>query len=474
MIFRVPMNVSSLVLMFSLVAAVSVTSSLEAQTWRHPVDGRDAISSGSGNVTDYPLGRQIAMNDNGKKIIVWTQANRVYMAQFENGVWVYPRNEQDYISPADIKVLTPPSVAMDNLGNVVIAWPGQVGSFHRIYKSEYRYGSWTHPKNSDDYVSVDLINTKIVDPAKVRISENGDAIIVWVHDGQLTRIFMSERRNNSWNNPKKETDSLDLEGDVRNSFDVAMNDSGHTIVVWGENTVDSSDSFASTKVYKSEYLDGSWKHPSSIDDYFSPMAYEEIYYPQVAMNNSGEAIIIWDQDIENEDYTVFRTKRFGAWQYYEKLSSSVSSDKSIAMNSNGDIVLAWCESDKTLVLLDRRQSIWKYHGNIAPDIPGINAMTPSVAIDDAGNAIVVWSQDVLGAGNQLFKSEYRNNHWVHPKQDDSFSADRGGHVISDPVAAMNNNNQALITWVQGYYNRESGEWEDKVYKSEYGSTAFRR
>ncbi len=96
--------------------------------------------------------------------------------------------------------------------------------------------------------------------------------------------------------------------------------------------------------------------------------------------------------------------------------------------------------------------------NISPD--GQDAAYPQVAMDDNGNAVIVWDQSD-GINSQIFKSEYRNGAWTNPALlTDNISQD--GQSADSPQVAMDNNGNAVIVWQQ-----YDGNGNNQIFKSEY-------
>lgn len=64
-----------------------------------------------------------------------------------------------------------------------------------------------------------------------------------------------------------------------------------------------------TRVYKSEYRNGSWTHPSGLSDNISPNT-ESVEYPHVAVDSYGNTIIVWEQ-YDGVTYRIYKSEYTG-------------------------------------------------------------------------------------------------------------------------------------------------------------------
>ena len=381
-------------------------------SWTNPTDITDTVSIGG----QHAYAPQVAMDNNGNAIIVWYEFDgsnyQIFKSEYRNGSWTNPSNLLDNISPNGQDAYTP-HVAMDNIGNAIIVWRQWGGDTWQIYKSEYRSGSWTHPSSlADDNISIDGYSA--LDPL-VAMDNNGNAIIVWYQsDGVNNQIFKSEYRSDTWTHPSGLTDNISPNGYDATDPHVAMDDNGNAIIVWSQ--YDGTN----TQILKSEYRSGSWTNPSGSSESINPNGTvtdgQPAGSPQVAMDNNGNAIIVWWQS-DGTYFNVYKSEyRSGSW-----VNPSGFSDY-ISPNGHTDY----------------------YH------IP-----RPQVAMDNNGNAIIVWNQ-TDGSTWQIFKSEYRNSSWTNPSGlSDNISPD--GYHAEYPQVAMDDDNNAIIVWVEN----------DQIFKSEY-------
>jgi hypothetical protein len=399
--------------------------SLFEKKWQNPSSLTDNISPDSQDAT-LP---QTAMDNNGNIILVWTQSDgatiQIFKSEYRNGQWHHPANLSDHISFSGQNSRNP-HVAMDNNGNTIVIWEQSEGAASHIFKSEYRNGVWHNPASPSDYIGGGC-------NSQLAMDDNGNAIIIW----ENFEIYKIEYRNGSWDSPSylfvgmndnplgqiiDQMDYLIYGGNLWQP-QVAMDNNGNAIIVWFEATGfgDNPLSPQRSGIFKSEYRNGVWTSPVSVN----PEGQFPGYLPQVAMDNNGNAIIVWEQFDGDTNWKIFKSEyRNGVWTNPANLSD-----------------------------------------NISPD--GQHAWNPQVAMDDNGNAIIAWSQSD-GTNWQIFKSEYRSGAWTNPANlSDNISPD-GQDVCPHQLAgmAMDNKGNALIVWQQF----DGFNWQ--IFKSEYGNGAW--
>jgi hypothetical protein len=419
--------------------------------WTNPAGITDNISPDG----QYASGPQVAMDDNGNAIIVWSQSNgtndQIFKSEYRSGTWTHPTSLTDNISP-DGQDARSPQVAMDNNGNVIVVWQQSDGTKLQIFKSEYRGGVWTHPASLAVNISPD--GQSATGPY-VAMDNNGNAIIVWQqNDGAKDQIYKSEYRGSAWTHPISLADNISPDGQHAVGPRVAMDDNENVIIVWYQ-----SDG-TRIHIFKSEYRGGAWSSPISITNNTS----EDACGPQPSMDNNGNAIIIWQQyDLAHQEISKSEY-RGGVWTnpaYLAELTGYFS----VAMGDNEDAIIAWCQSDGTddqIFKSEYRGGAWTnpvgLTDNISPD--GFNASEVQTDMDNDGSVIIVWSQS-NGTNNQIFKSEYRSGVWIHPTSlaHDNISPNEQNAV--GPRVAMDNNGNAIIVWCQ------SDGTTQQIFKSEY-------
>ena len=427
--------------------AANVAISCADKAWTHPASLGDSISL-DGTVADNP---RIAMSGAGTAIVTWFQSasvhEQVYHGIYTNAAWSLPELFEDNISPAGTSA-TYPAVATDDSGDIIVAWEQSDGTNWQIYKSECRDGTWTHPTGLTDFISVDGYWATDV---QVAMNNQGEAVIVWVQDdGSDDMVFISEYRSGSWTHPSGIFDCISPSGEDCINPRVAMDDNGDVIIVWTQ-----SDG-AVFSVFKSECRGGVWTHPTLLADNITADGLAAGLH-EVAMDNSGNAIITYVQTT-GVIYNVYKCEyRNGAWTFpvdWNDYFSNVGSTCSFAqpaMDDNGNAIIVWTQTDgirDRIFKAEYRSGSWSYPADaedyVTPD--GMTAKDPRVAMDDSGNAVIVWTQ-FSGPDTRILMSEYRKGAWSHPAGLDSAISPLGVQA-SSPQVCLDGNGNALIVWTQ--------------------------
>ncbi len=157
-----------------------------------------------------------------------------------------------------------------------------------------------------------------------------------------------------------------------------------------------------------------WVHPADANDYISFIT-SPVVGAQVVMNSGGDAILVWGQSDTNFGSTinyarVYMSERDGAtgtWTHPADINDYISPD---GLNCGG------------------------------------GSCSPTSAIDDSGNAIVAWSQASLAGTPWFFISERdgATGNWTHPADNtDYFTVAQGNPV---PSVAIGGGGDAILAW----------------------------
>lgn len=421
--------------------------------------------------------------------------------------WVHPSGLDNGISTTE-RTAYSPAVATDDAGNAIVVWQqrNDADNAYEVYRQEYRSGSWR------DAVKVSVDNATYMDAIspKVAMGADGDAVIVWLQRSSMVAghqdhvVYRMDCRDNVWASAAVVSDIANPSGETESA--VAMNASGETVVVWGQKDEGTNN----WRVFKSEYRAAAWSAADNVSPYVAAgnMAFN---YFDVAMDDEGNAIITWNQDspsrrefqmteyrgtawsapvvIDNTGATVLDGTRarvemdnarnavivweqndsFGYSQIYRKeyhggpwfgatalTSASINANNpDVAVNDDGDAVLIWRRVNGPdgydVIKTEYRDGEWDAPVVFHSSTTALDA--PQVAMDAAGDIVITWSEEDHAGGDsgveRIFKSEYRNGVWTHPASIDDYISPSGGTGGADSaVVSMSDSGVAIIAWQQ--------------------------
>lgn len=353
------------------------------------------------------------------------------------------------------------SIPLDEGSNTItIVVTAGDGETTQTYTIAMNRKHWVHPASLSAYVSPDVSPTGdyAIDRLSVDLADHGEVIIGWRQpadsgDPEPTyRAFKREYRNGVWSQVTGTAPSSFLDHSVLDT-DACMDDSGNAIVAWAQS--DGTD----VQMYLGEYRGTAWVRPDSLtDDRINPKNSADVSAPQIAMDHDGNAIVVYAGQGMTEREVFKSEYRSGVWAHSASYVNNVSGNDGpvdtpqVAMDDDGNAVIVWAQADGGLwdvMKAEYRNGAWKkptqLSHNLSPDHS--HAYAPKVAMDADGNAIIVWMQLDSGAKKQIFKSEYRQGLWTNPTSIvNNISPD--GQDAFDPEVDMDDQGNAIIAWTQ--------------------------
>jgi hypothetical protein len=167
---------------------------------------------------------------------------------------------------------------------------------------------------------------------------------------------------------------------------------------------------------------------------------------QVAMDNSGNAIAVWKlyNGVNIKIQSSVWDSLTSTWTPTPDLSAPGQnvSDPQIAMDNSGNAISVWTNNTINTI----QSSVWDSSTSTwtpTPDLstPGQNANTSQIAMDASGNAISVWMGSD-GTNNLIQSSRWNGSSWSTPA-DNLLTTEQ---YASSPQIAMNTSGDAFAVW----------------------------
>jgi hypothetical protein len=279
----------------------------------------------------------------------------------------------------------------------------------------------------------------------VAMDDHGNAVVVWQQYDGCSHLSLYAKRltSGSWG----AVTLLEYGTGDAWSPQVAMDDHGNALVVWTQ-----YDSSSHLNLYAKRFSAGSWGAVTLME-----YGAGGVWGPQVAMDNSGNAVVVWSQ-LDSSSHMSLYARYFssGTWGAVTLLKTEAgdASSPSVAMDDNGNAMAVWKQTENTMngyhdhVYAKRFSSgAWEATISIGYDV---GVFGPQVAMDDNGNAMAVWS-DFYGSaagGQYISANRYSAGAWG-----------KDAHISTEwlsvsPQIVMDNQGNAMVVFEGIDYNTQ--------------------
>jgi hypothetical protein len=281
------------------------------------------------------------------------------------GTWQAPVD----LSPVEAPGGEHPWLAVDARGDAMVTWNRGAGPVQQAFRPAG--GAWQ--------ASVDLTQGNAEgDFSQVAFDKQGDALAMWQGGGGLQSVFMLA--GGTWQPPATVGSEL-----VAGS-DFAIDGRGDAVAVWDSWT----EGFLSHRVVQAAFrpAGGEWQTPVDLSEDLSENWRWEPYEPQVAIDEQGDALVVWSRGYGESGGVMSGFKPSGgAWQAPVELSPPGTSDgdAQVAFDGQGNALAVWDGEDGT-VQSESKPAGGAWQGPVDIGHGG----GPQVAFDERGDALAAW------------------------------------------------------------------------------------
>ncbi len=177
--------------------------------------------------------------------------------------------------------------------------------------------------------------------------------------------------------------------------DITMDASGNAFAVWQQ-----SDG-ALTHNWAKQYIAGAgWGTTQLIEVHYSGEGPDwNAYSPQIAIDSSGNAIAVWHKfDGARNNIWANQYVAGTGWQTPRRIETDNAGDAmypQISMDASGNAIVVWQQSNGTMTFIWANRYVagtgWAAAQLVEANYAG-DATYPQIAVNSSGNAVVVWTQ----------------------------------------------------------------------------------
>jgi|GEM_PF-3848220 len=332
---------------------------------------------------DDGLNPSVAVDQLGNAIAVWQQADRIYARRYyvTTNLW-------------DINIVTIdnasggsdfPQIAMDSNGGAIAVWQQDF----RVYARRYTFssGTWDTAQTLDNGLGVSA------DYPRIAMDSGGNAIVSWKQENTDFDVYINQYTAGvGWSGPVFISAGSD-DIDITESSQIVpfMNPSGSAVLIWK-----GKDLKLYTKIYKKT---SGWGTTTAIAS--SP---GEVFNPQVAMNNFGNIVAVWEQDFQI--YANYYTAGNSQWKTASIIDTGAGEvfNPQAGIDTNGSALAVWEQFDGNYsrIYSNRYDSVTGWTSATPLQSGEGDAKKPRVAMNPDSYSMVVWQQDDSAGYISLF------------------------------------------------------------------------
>ncbi len=339
----------------------------------------------------------------------------------ENKHWDVPRSVGTGYSP---------QVSSDSSGNAIAVWQQYNGSISDIYAKRYVAGmGWS---------TAEVIETGTGNAYSPQISfdSSGNAIAVWrQYNGSDDLIYANRYvAGSGWGT----AEVIDAGTGDSYSPQISVDSSGNAVAVWWQYNGSTYDIYANRFVAST-----GWGTAEVIET-----GTGSAYSPQISVDNSGNAIAVWEQ-FSGPSYDIYAS-RFVAgsgWGTAEVIETGTGSAYSpqVGFDSSGNAIAVWQQytgSIRDIYASRYVDGIGWGTAEVIETITG-DSYSPQISFDSSGNAIAVWEQS-SGSADLIYANRYAAGiGWGTAEV-----IETGTENAYSPQISVNSSGNAIAVWEQ--------------------------
>jgi hypothetical protein len=303
--------------------------------------------------------------------------------------------------------------------------------------------------------------------AKVAFDAGGNAFAVWSAPSGTTRILRAARytaATERWSNPTDISDEAPVDF-YFDSLEIAVSDGGDAVVVWRELLASWDEFVGSAFTARYSANSGTWTPPFEIND----------GYPvEPAIDNSGNVILVWSEWGWAGGFIKAARSAAAGW-IFETIAEPGMwrpiAPPQIAVDGAGNAIVVFASGmipNQHVQAISHAATtgLWTSPVNISAAIPNSPTLWPQLAVDRSGNAVVMWI-DYFDATEKTQATRYdaTTSAWSAVK-DLSTGVGLHPHYPRGPVLDADDQGNVVAVWFEvttrkirsAAYMRASDNW----------------
>ncbi len=297
-----------------------------------------------------------------------------------------------------------PSLALDSSGNPVVSWEEYDGASFNIYVKRWNGRSWVQ---LGTFLDVNT-NRDAYNPS-LALDSSGNPVVSWHEsDGTSGNIYVKRWNGRSW--VQLGTTFLDVKTN-QNAFipSLALDSSGNPVVSWYE--YDGT----SDNIYVKRWNGSSWVRLGTFLDVNTDKWARN---PSLALDSSGNPVVSWYESDGTYDNIYVKQWNGRSWVLVgsNPLDTSLNNDAFSPSLSlvNGSLAVAWQQRSGGSDIYVKKYitNSWQDLGDLLDVIGVQSAVNSSIARKSNNNPVVAWDEaDAVSGTRNVYVKEWTGSSW---------------------------------------------------------------
>jgi len=366
-----------------------------------------------------------------------------------DGGWEAPHELEPATATADQAV-----TAQDGQGNTVVAWMSRpTGGFYEIRTAvQSAGGSWSSGSTLSTPGTYNALFPQL------RFDNQGNGLALWMQADDAGAEVWSSRfsKGSGWQAPTR------LDRTVGSSYapSLAIDADGNAFAVWGKRETQ----YGNSDIWSARFTPaGGWQAAVRLGSSANIGTYDQAEQPQVAVDATGNAYVLWIQRASNAPVWVARYQAGSGWQPAVSLGAARLGEPygpRLAVSSSGQVMALWNSYDGSAYRFDLWWSVlatpggsWTSPALLEDDDTG-DALSQAVVADSAGNFHAIWRQSIPVYGFELVHRQYTPGSGWNTAT--TISTRNGSYQNRAPSLVADRNGNLMALWGVGFGGAEEG------------------
>ncbi|WP_281078376.1 Ig-like domain-containing protein [Variovorax paradoxus] len=376
-------------------------------------------------------------------------AEKSWSFRTADGGWEAPHELEPATATADQAV-----AAQDGQGNTVVAWMSRpTGGFYEIRTAvQSAGGSWSSGSTLSTPGTYNALFPQL------RFDNQGNGLALWMQVDDTGAEVWSSRfsKGSGWQTPTR------LDRTVGSSYapSLAIDADGNAFAVWGKRETQ----YGNSDIWGARFTPaGGWQAAVRLGSSANIGTYDQAEQPQVAVDGTGNAYVLWVQTASNTPVWVARYQAGSGWQPAVSLGAARLGEPyapRLAVSSSGQAMALWNSYDGSAYRFDLWCSVlatpggsWTSPALLENDDTG-DASSQAVVADSAGNFHAIWRQSIPVYGSELVHRQYTPGSGWNTAT--AISTRNGSYQNRAPSLVADRNGNLMALWGVGFGGEEEG------------------